>query len=515
MGAARRLALAAQGFLQPRPQGRVDIRHIRRAVQRMGVLQLDYVNVLVPSHYLVLFSRLGRYDRSKLDELVYHRREFIEQWAHEASIVPASSWPLLRHRRETHRVRPRQFEKFLEANPEYVKLLVGEIRRRGPVSADDLPDPDGPRRIAIPGWTWGTGVKRQTLEALFGRGVLAAGRRLPNFAREYDLARRVVPAKEYRRRLSPAAAMRTLLMQAASGHGIATAADLADYFRMPVGTARPHIQELVASGDLCQVQVEGWTQPAYMPTGTRVPQSITACALLSPFDPLIWHRPRAARLFEFEFRFEIFIPREKRRWGTYVLPFLLGDRLVARVDVKAHREARCLEVPAAYIEEGADRDMVAIALAEELHTLAGWLDLAQVKVGRRGNLSRALAAACRRAGSPTATTAPAPAKDADRWSIYMLRCGDDSLYTGITTDVDRRLAEHRGQKGRGARYLRGRGPLKVVLTGVVSSHSLALKLERRIKTLTRREKERLVASHHGMQEMIGRLQDLGAGTHLG
>ena len=183
-GAARRLALAAQGFLQPRPRGRVDIRHIRRTVQRMGLLQLDYVNVLVPSHYLVLFSRLGNYDRSKLDQLAYDRREFIEQWAHEASMVPASSWPLLRQRRESHRVRPHQFEKFLEANPDYVQLLLGEIRRRGALSADDLPDPDGPKRMAIPGWTWGTGVKRQALEALFGRGLLAASRRLPNFARE-------------------------------------------------------------------------------------------------------------------------------------------------------------------------------------------------------------------------------------------------------------------------------------------------------------------------------------------
>jgi uncharacterized protein YcaQ/predicted GIY-YIG superfamily endonuclease len=537
-GAARRLALAAQGFQTARPRGRVDLRHVRRTLLRMGLLQLDYVNVLIPSHYLVLFSRLGAYERIKLDTLVYQRREFMEHWAHEASIVPAATWPLLRYRREAHRVRPWGFEKFLDANPHYVQRMVKEIRRRGPLSADDLPDPDGPRRIAIPGWTWGTGVKRQTLEALFGRGVLAASRRRRNFSREYDLAERVVPATERRRRIGPTAAQRALLMQAAAAHGIGTTADLADYFRMPVAMARPRIDELVAAGDLRQVQVEDWAQPAYMPGQARVPRRIAARALLSPFDPVVWHRPRTARLFQFEYRFEIFIPQAKRRWGTYVLPFLMGDRLVARVDVKAAREKRRLEVPAAYLEDGAAAEPVAKALAGELHTLAGWLGLPEVKVGRRGNLARALATAVRSAGSlATATRTPAIATRSTRalatsprsgqlknditreddalWSIYMLRCGDQSLYTGITTDLTRRLAEHRGRQGRGARYLRGRGPLRVVLTGPVGSHSLALRVELGIKKMSRREKEHLVAADGGLQDFIHGLRLLGDGAHLG
>jgi len=304
-------------------------------------------------------------------------------------------------------------------------------------------------------------------------------------------------------------------MQAASAHGIGTAADLADYFRMPVAMARPRLDELVAAGDLRRVTVEGWTQPAYIPGQARVPRRIAARALLSPFDPVVWHRPRTARLFQFEYRFEIFIPREKRRWGTYVLPFLMGDRLVARVDVKAAREKRRLEVPADYLEDGAAAAPVAKALAGELHTLAGWLGLPEVKVGRRGNLARALAAAARSAGPRAGAPHDDQQSDEALWSIYMLRCADDSLYTGITTDLGRRLAEHRGRQGRGARYLRGRGPLTVALSGPVGSHSLALKVELRIKKMSRREKEQLVAADEGLQSFLRGLKHLGDGARLG
>jgi uncharacterized protein YcaQ len=386
---ARRLALAAQGFDRSRPAGRVVASHLRRVLQQLSLLQLDYVNVLLPAHYLVPFSRLGPYERSGLDDLVYRRREFTEQWAHEASIVPMDAWPLLHYRREVHRVRPYGFESFLEQHPAYVSRVLEEVRARGPLTADDLPVPDGATR-RIPG-AWHS-VPRAVLEAHFGRGVLAVAERRPNFARAYDLAERIIPLEQHGRRVARHEAQRELLVRAARGHGIGTASDLADYYRMPVREARPRLAELVEAGALREVRVESWREPAYLHPQARLPRRIEASALLAPFDPVVWYRPRVARLFGFEFRFEIFVPEAQRRWGSYVLPFLLGDRLVARVDLKADRADRRLLVLAAYLEPGADVGVVADALAAELRTLAGWLGLEFVEVGRRGDFARALAA---------------------------------------------------------------------------------------------------------------------------
>jgi uncharacterized protein YcaQ len=233
------------------------------------------------------------------------------------------------------------------------------------------------------------------LEAHFGFGALAIATRRANFTREYDLAERVVPAAARAREVSREQAQRELLRRAARAHGVGTAADLADYFRMPVGEARPLLAELVEAGDLLPVRVEGWREPAYRHREARSPRRIAAAALLSPFDPVVWFRPRAARLFAFDHRFEIFVPQAQRRWGVYVLPFLLGERLVARVDLKADRPGRRLRVLAAHLEPGDDADEVAAPLAAELRTLAGWLDLDRVTAGRRGALARPLAAALR------------------------------------------------------------------------------------------------------------------------
>jgi uncharacterized protein YcaQ len=388
---ARRIALAAQGLDRPRPSS-VDARHLRRTIRQLGLLQLDFVNVLVPAHYQVLFSRLGPYVRAGLDDLVYRRREFTEHWAHEASILPVESWPLLRHRMETHRVRPYGFETVLQRHADYVHWVLEEVRTRGPLTAGDLPEPAGmDRRIAN---AWVT-VPRAVLEAHFGRGVLAVAERRPNFARAYDLAERVLPAEHHGRQLSRDEAQRELLRQAASAHGVGTASDLADYFRMSVHDARPRLAELVEAGELRSVRVEGWREPAYLHRQARLPSRIDTAALLSPFDPVVWYRPRAARLFAFDYRIEIFVPEAKRRWGYYVLPFLLGDRLVARVDLRADRNGRRLLVLAAYREEHAEPGAVAPALAAELRTLANWLGLKAVVVERRGNLARPLAAAVR------------------------------------------------------------------------------------------------------------------------
>jgi len=385
---ARRIALAAHGFDRPRPP-RVSAGHIRRVLRQLSLVQIDYVNVLVPAHYQVPYSRLGPYDRSLLDELVYGRREFTEQWAHEASILPVDAWPLLRHRMETHRVRPWGFERFLDRQPDYAAWVLEQVRARGPLTAADLPAPDGSSR-RIPG-AWHT-VPRATLEAHFGRGLLAVADRQSNFARAYDLAERVIPPEHRERSVSRQEARRELVRRSARACGVATAGDLADYYRMPVDDVRPCVAELVESRELRQVRVERWREVAYLDREASPARRVAAASLISPFDPLIWFRPRTARLFGFDYRLEIFVPEPKRKWGYYVLPFLYGERLVARVDLKSDRVGRRLLVLAAYLESGAKSEAVAVALASELRTMARWLGLDTVVVEGRSRFGRTLAA---------------------------------------------------------------------------------------------------------------------------
>ena len=400
---ARRLATAAQG-LDRRPVGAADADAVATAIRQLGVLQLDFVNVLVPSHYLVLYSRLGAYDRRELHRAVYARREFTETWAHEASIVPMDAWPLLRYRMETHRARPWGFDVIMRRHHGYVDTAIEEIQRRGALSAGELPDPVHTSR-RLPG-SWYGSVPRAVLEACFGRGRLAVTHRLDSFARVYDLADRVIPPEHFTRRVTQADGERELLRRAARALGVGTAGDLADYFRMPVRDVRPRLGDLLADGTLVEVRVEGWREPAYRHRDAQPTAPVAACALLSPFDPLIWFRARARRLFGFDYRFEIFVPEAKRKWGAYVLPFLLGDQLVARVNVKADRARRRLLVPGAYLEPSADHARVAPALAGELQGLATWLGLTAVAVGRRGNLARALAAALRQTRPTTRSAGP-------------------------------------------------------------------------------------------------------------
>jgi uncharacterized protein YcaQ len=343
------------------------------------LIQLDFVNVLVPAHYLVLFSRLGPYDRRLLDGVVYCRGEFTEQWAHEASIIPVEHWPLLRHRMAVHRARPWGFDKFMESQPGYVQAVLEHVRKQGALTAADLPDTEGiPRRIADL-WAgadaWVGTIPRATLEALFGRGTLAIAERLDNFTRRYDLAERVIPAEHFSRSVDAIEAQRELIRTAARCYGIATSDDLADYYRMPAHTAHERIAELAGSGELVRVQVEGWRAPAYLHKGAKAPRKVETCALLSPFDPVVWYRQRAERLFGFEYRIEIYTPKEKRRWGYYVLPFVLGERIVARVDLKAERAEGRLSVLAVHYEEHAKKSKVVSVLADELGKLMKWLGL--------------------------------------------------------------------------------------------------------------------------------------------
>lgn len=366
---ARRLALAAQGFDRKRPR-RATLRHLRDTIRRLGLLQIDCVNVVCPAHYMVPFSRLGPYDRARFDKLIYGSGEFAEHWAHEISIIPAETWPLLGYRRETDRIRPWGFDKVLEERAGYAAWVLEEVRRRGPLAADDLPPPEGAAG-RIPGAWIGT-VARGVLEAHFLRGTLAAAGRRSDFSRLYDLTERLIPEEHRSRRVDYDEARRALLLKAARAHAVGTAKDLSDYFRMPVADARPRLRELVEAGQLHEARVEGWREVAYLHPKAQAPPSIQAAALLSPFDPLIWCRPRVERLFGFRYRVEIFVPPEKRQYGFYVLPFLLGEKLVARVDLKADRASGRLRVLGKWFE-GRKTAAVAAALSAELRVLEDWL----------------------------------------------------------------------------------------------------------------------------------------------
>jgi uncharacterized protein YcaQ len=354
----------------------------------MGLLQLDFVNVLIPAHYLVLFSRLGAYERARLNHLVYQRREFTEQWAHEASIVPMEVWPLLAYRRQDYQPWPGSPITKIKGKSKYLSQTLDLITDNGALTSQDLPPVAAPKRK--PG-DWHRSLPRWALECHFGRGAVAVADRLPNFQRVYDLPERLIDAQHLERRVSRKDAQRELLRLAAESHGIATMRDLADYYRMSPREAAPRVAELVETGDVCQVSVEGWKDPGFLARGSRTPRKLKCSSLLSPFDPMVWFRPRAERLFDFHYRIEIYVPANKRKWGYYVLPYLLDDRIVARVDLKADRKNRQLLVLATHKEENIDENRSVEHLAEELKSLASWLDLERVKVSRRGPFARKLA----------------------------------------------------------------------------------------------------------------------------
>lgn len=385
---ARRIALGAQGFVQQRPRAAVNAGHIRRLIQRLGLLQLDYVNVLVPAHYLVVFSRLGAYDLSRFHNLVYKGRDFTEQWAHEASIVPSELWPVLGHRREDYRPYPNSPIMKFKGKSKYLSETYELIKEKAPLTSQDLPAFEAHRRR--PG-DWHRSMPRWALDYHFGNGKVAVANRLPNFQRVYDLPERLIDEAHRERSMDRAEAQRELLRRAAQASGVATLDDLADYYRMSPREAVARVTELVEEGFLREVDVEGWCKPAFLAKGARLPRSVNCASLLSPFDPVVWYRPRAERLFDFHYRIEIYVPANKRRWGYYVLPFLLDDRIVARVDLKADRKNSTLLVLAAHAEQNINEERTISKLADELRDLASWLGLDKIKVSRRGVFARALA----------------------------------------------------------------------------------------------------------------------------
>ena len=387
---ARRLALAAQGFAASRPAGRVDRRHVRRVFASIGLLQIDSVNVLVRSQELPLFARLGPHRRDLLSQMT-DDGELFEYWGHEASLIPVEMQPLFRWRMrqadEGHAWR--RLVELRRDRPEFVDGVLDHVRRHGPITASALDDGSvrgGP-------W-WGWKDHKVALEMLFWIGAVSARRRGTSFERVYDVPERMLPAHVLAHP-SPADehARKELLRRAVCHLGVATARDAADYFRLHIPTARPLLEELVADNALLAARVEGWPEPAYLDPAASQPRRVDAIALVSPFDSLVWERARTERIFGFRYRLELYTPAPKRVFGYYVLPFLLGDALVARVDLKADRAASTLRVPGAFAEPGHATAATAHALATELRLLGSWLGLDYVALGdpARGDLMPLLA----------------------------------------------------------------------------------------------------------------------------
>ena len=383
--------MAAQGFADRRPSGRVDKRLIRRVVDRVSVLQIDSVNVLSRSHYLPMFSRLGPYDRGVLDASFVQRRELFEYWAHEASYVHTRLFPAMRWRMADARNQAwGSMVRLQQERPGFVEDVLRQVRDEGPLTAAVM-RPATPRQ---PGAMWNWHEGKVALEWLFFTGALSAVSRTQAFERVYDLSERVIPRAALEApTMDEDEAMRVLTRTAARAHGIATERDLRDYFRLRPVSSKNAVAELVEAAELVMVAVDGWNEPGYLDPRAATPRRMSACALLSPFDSLIWTRPRTERIFGFSYRLEIYTPAAQRKHGYYVLPFLLGDRLVARVDLKADRQAGVLRVQSAYDEPRIDITQVARQLAEELSSMAGWMSLEGVVVGERGDLAAALLAA--------------------------------------------------------------------------------------------------------------------------
>jgi uncharacterized protein YcaQ len=385
---ARRIALAAQGFADPRPPGPVSVRQLRRMTERLAVIQIDSVNVLSRSHYLPAFSRLGAYPRATLDDLTARRHAVFEYWAHEASFLPVRLQPYLRWRMDAAVEHAwGNMVRIQHERPDFVAEVLERVRTTGPLKASDLagPRPDRPGAM----WNWHDG--KVALEWLFFTGEITATHRTTAFEKVYDVTDRVLPPDVLQTPTpDPADAVRELVRTAARALGVATERDLRDYFRLRPEAARQAVAELADAGELLPAEVTGWGAPAWLDPEARRPRWIRARALLSPFDSLVWERPRVERIFGFRYRLEIYTPAAKRVHGYYVLPFLLGDQLVARVDLKADRQAGVLRVQSAHGEEGIDRPLVAAALADELRLMADWLELDDVDVVARGDLAGAL-----------------------------------------------------------------------------------------------------------------------------
>jgi len=393
---ARRVALAAQGFTDPRPAGAVTRRHLRRVVARTGLLQIDSVNVLQRAHYLPAFSRLGPYPVELVDRSAYRApRDLFEYWGHEASLLPVELQPYLRWRM-AHASEGAwgRMLRIARDSPEVVAWVLSEVRDRGPLTAAEIEQDADATPKEHWGWNWSDA--KAALEWLFWTGEVSTARRNGAFARVYDLTERVLPRAIVQTPTPDESdALRALAAVAARSLGVAAEIELRDYFRLPVAGFKRALAELVEEGTLRPVAVRGWKPRAYLHASAKLPRKVDVATLVSPFDPLVWERARTERLFDFHYRIGIYTPPEQRVHGYYALPFLLGDRLVARVDLKAERRAGTLLVPGVWAEPGHATGEVAARLAGALTDLAAWLGLERIGRPERGDLAAPLAAALR------------------------------------------------------------------------------------------------------------------------
>ncbi len=390
---ARRVALAAQGFDRPRPVPKVTMRQVAATIDRIGLIQIDSVNVLARAHLLPLYSRLGPYDPALLDRAAREQpRRLVEYWAHEASLIPPSTHRLLRWRMERADRDAWRSVRAAADQPELLADILAEVERIGPATAGEIGarlDPDHIPEKKNWGWNWPP--VKSALEYLFWSGRITSASRTTQFERLYDLPERVIPAAVHEDPEPPQEeAIAGLIEISARAHGVGTARCLRDYFRLPAREAMAAIESLESEGRLLPVEVEGFSGPAWMHPDAKRPRRVEGRALLAPFDPLVFERQRLEELFDFHYRIEIYTPKAKRRHGYYVLPFLLNEEIVARVDLKSDREGSALLVQAAWAEPSAPSE-TARELASELELMAGWLGLERIVVASRGDLAADLA----------------------------------------------------------------------------------------------------------------------------
>ena len=391
---ARRLALASLGFGIKKP-AHAGAAHVRATAARLSAIQIDSVNILARAHYLPTFSRYGPYPMSALDAMAHARRELFEYWGHAACFLPIDLYPLMRWRMDNQRL---NWSGLRATQKAFIDAVYAEVAERGPMSAGEL---SMGGKSTGPWWGWSKG--KHAMEMLFRQGRLAvAGRR--NFERLYDIPERVIPdAVRRAKTLAPEDAKKALILRAARAMGVGMAGDIAQYFhidawwdrlsvngrRLPAKTG-VLFDELVEAAELQRVRVAGWTKPAFIVSGARIPKAVDVQAIVSPFDPVLWERRWTKAVFGFDYQIEIYVPGPKRIYGYYVLPFLLGDRFAARVDLKADRKTSTLIVHASYVESGMDAKRVAASLAGELRSMADWLALESFVVHPKGNLATAL-----------------------------------------------------------------------------------------------------------------------------
>jgi hypothetical protein len=370
---ARRIALAAQGFDNTRPKTKATQRHVDALISRLGVIQIDSVNVLVRSQELPLFARLGNHDRNAIPKATEQQKLF-EYWGHEAAHLPVDLHPLFRWKMDaarTGRVTHWGLTSFYEENKAFVKRTLKHVATNGPTTSRELST-----RTEKKGTWWDWDEAKVALEYLFLTGQLMSRGRGSDFARIYDTPERVLP-QQIIDAATPSEhdARKQLLVRSAIAQGVATMSDLADYYRQKLATVKPLITELVEEGELREVTVDGWTEKAFVHRNAKLPKQLHATALLSPFDSLVWCRPRNERLFDFHYRIEIYTPKEKRKFGYYVLPFMMNGEMVGRVDLKADRANSKLLVHSVHIEKGMKRSEINDALLAELDAMAAWLGL--------------------------------------------------------------------------------------------------------------------------------------------